>query len=92
MMMIIKYNTDNTELVENNSYEFKFDANCFYGKIELYGKWNGSDHDTVLIEQLHGRNITMKYCGLSRIDGLCLFIIDIKSINRNNKIEDILKK
>jgi hypothetical protein len=98
--LIIKYNPGRKDLVEGEFYEIKFDYKYFYGLINdlindlSMGSLNYY-HDTIeyeiYIKELQDKNIIMKYIGLSRIDGLDLFIIDRTQIKRDNIIEEILK-
>jgi hypothetical protein len=91
MTIVIKYNLDRDDLVEGKYYSTKFDLNKFYGIIpSLDDEFNANIEDKLKIIDSLDYEIVMKYVGISRIDGLSLFVLDHKQILRNQKINEIL--
>lgn len=92
MTIVIKYNLDRDDLVEGRYYSTKFDLNKFYGIMpSLDDEFNANIEDKLKIIDSLDYEIGMKYVGLSRIDGLSLFVLDQKQILRNQKINEILE-
>jgi hypothetical protein len=91
MSILIKYNLERDDLVEGNYYSTKFEFNKCFGIIENYYESDKIIEDKLKMIEKFNCEIIMKYAGISRIDGLSLFVLDEKQILRNQKINQILK-
>lgn len=93
MNILIKYNLERDDLIEGNYYSTKFDLNKCFGimSIENFYESDKIIEDKLKMIEKFNCEIIMKYAGISRIDGLSLFVLDEKQILRNQKINQILK-
>lgn len=92
MNILIKYKLDRDDLVEGKYYSTKFDLNKFYGTIpSLEDEFNANIEDKLKIIHSLDYEIGMKYVGVSRIDGLSIFVLDHKQVLRNQKINQIFE-
>jgi hypothetical protein len=85
--ILIKYDID-IDLIENNFYTLNFDYNKCSNVITLENTPLDSD---IFLREISGRNILMQYRGLSKIDGLKLFVLNSSNIRREYKLNDLLE-
>ena len=86
--ILIKYDIDG-EFLEKNFYEICFDFNKCYNIITLENtSYLESDN---FLKEIHNHNVSMQYRGLSRIDGLKIFILNTLRARVEYKLNEILK-
>ncbi len=85
--ILIKYDIDG-EFFENYFYNIKFEYDKCSNILTLENTPIESD---VFLKEVDGRNISMQYRGISRIDGLKLFVLNSSNIRREYKLNDLFK-
>jgi hypothetical protein len=87
--ILIKYAIEGN-FIENNEYLLKFNYNKASNIITLENFSFGQDFSVEFLKEINGKNVKMIYKGKSRIDGLCLFLINSSKVRREYKISEIL--
>jgi len=85
--ILIKYCIEG-EFHERNSYEILFDYNKASNFITLENKNEEADD---FLKEMHGKFILMEYRGITRLDGLKMFVLNTLTIKREYKLNEILK-
>ena len=85
--ILIKYDYtgESVKINHNTMVKFNYDK-C----IDIPYNGNTADMNIRILKQLHDQVISMEYLGLSRVDEMKLFSIDIKKVLRNKKLNDII--
>jgi hypothetical protein len=87
MEIIIKYDIDG-QFLEGYSYNINFDYNKSSNILSLENKHNDSDD---FLKEINNKIVPMEFRGISKIDGLCIFILNSSTIRRQYKLNEILK-
>ena len=83
--ILIKYDL-NENLERNQIYTIDFNYNKCVQLVSL--DYNDEECDLYL-KSIDGHSVSIEYHGVSRADGMKLFVIDSKQVNRNSKIESL---
>lgn len=83
--ILIKYDLD-SDLEENQFYTIDFDYNkC----VQLVSLDNEDEDCNLYLKSIHTHQISVEYRGVSKLDGMKLFLVNSTQINRNSKIESL---
>jgi hypothetical protein len=85
--ILIKYDIDG-EFFEGYFYDIKFDYDKCSNIITLENTPNDSD---VFLKEINGKVVSMQYRGISRIDGLKIFVLNSSTIRREYKLKELFK-
>lgn len=85
--ILIKYDIDEI-FIENQYYSIKFEYVKCSNMITLENRPNDSE---IFLKEIDGRNISMQYRGISKIDGLKLFVLNSSNIRRDYKLSELFK-
>jgi hypothetical protein len=85
--ILVKYDIEG-DFVENHFYDIKFDYNRCSNVITLENTPLESDN---FLKEIHNRSVSMQYRGISRIDGLKIFILNTLRTRIEYKLNEILK-
>ncbi len=85
--ILIKYDIDG-EFFEGYFYDIKFDYDKCSNIITLENTPNDSDF---FLKEINGKVVSMQYRGVSRIDGLKIFVLNSSTIRREYKLKELFK-
>ncbi len=85
--ILIKYDIDG-EFFEGYFYDIKFDYDKCSNIITLENTPNDSD---IFLKEINGKVVSMQYRGVSRIDGLKIFVLNSSTIRREYKLKELFK-
>ncbi len=85
--ILIKYDIDG-EFFEGYFYDIKFDYDKCSNIITLENTPNDSD---IFLKEINGKVVSIQYRGVSRIDGLKIFVLNSSTIRREYKLKELFK-
>ncbi len=85
--ILIKYDIDG-EFFEGYFYDIKFDYDKCSNIITLENTSNDSD---IFLKEINGKVVSIQYRGVSRIDGLKIFVLNSSTIRREYKLKELFK-
>ncbi len=85
--ILIKYDIID-EFIEGYFYEIKFDYDKCSNILTLENTPIDSD---IFLKEIHDKVVSMQYRGISKIDGLKLFVLNSSTIRREYKLKELFK-
>ena len=88
--IIIKYPNDHQDMELGECYEILFDKDK-YSYIRSIEDSN-TEYEEIqnIIDKYHNINIPVKYMGKTKTEYLNIFLVDLKQLNRNSIIDNVL--
>lgn len=84
---MIKYDITG-EFFESYFYDIEFEYDKCSNIITLENTPSDSD---IFLKEINGKVVSMQYRGVSRIDGLKIFILNSSTIRREYKLKELFK-
>jgi hypothetical protein len=85
--ILIKYDITG-EFFDNYFYDIVFEYDKCSNIITLENTPNDSD---IFLKEINGKVVSMQYRGISKIDGLKIFILNSSTIRREYKLKELFK-
>jgi hypothetical protein len=85
--ILIKYDIDG-DFFENYFYKINFEYDKCSNILTLENTPIDSD---IFLKEINGRSVSMQYRGISKIDGLKLFVLNSSNIRREYKLNDLFQ-
>jgi len=85
--ILIKYDITG-EFFESYFYDIEFEYDKCSNIITLENTPSDSD---IFLKEINGKVVSMQYRGVSRIDGLKIFILNSSTIRREYKLKELFK-
>jgi hypothetical protein len=85
--ILIKYDITG-EFFESYFYDIEFEYDKCSNIITLENTPSDSD---IFLKEINGKVVSMQYRGVSRIDGLKLFVLNSSTIRREYKLKELFK-
>lgn len=89
--ILIKYDIDGN-FIENQFYniDFIYDKSSSILTLEL-SKGNDAIKSDIFLREIDGKLVPMEFRGISKIDGLKLFVLNSSNIRRDYKLSELFK-
>jgi hypothetical protein len=85
--ILVKYDISG-EFFEGYFYDIVFEYDKCSNIITLENTPNDSD---IFLKEINGKVVSMQYRGISKIDGLKIFILNSSTIRREYKLKELFK-